>query len=294
MRWFQSRKQFAGGHFFYALICLFLIITPSAGSDVNTDATSDVTLLQIQQDSPKQIRCSGSSTILTLMDQWTKEFRQLHANIDIIAHGAGSNDAVAAMLNGTTDIGMLSRPLTADESARLVDSLGYEPLTLVVALDAITIFVHQDNPISELTLPQIDAIFSTTQYLGRPSPIVSWSELPPDSIANWQPISIYGRTNLSGTHTLFQQIALQDGDYNRTIQTMATSADVVRRIVDNPFAIGYAGIGDRMLGVKAVSLAQSEGKRPFEPTYENVLRGDYPLGRALYLCIAAPNLDFAL
>jgi phosphate transport system substrate-binding protein len=146
--------------------------------------------------------------------------------------------------------------------------------------------VNKDNPIQSLTLPQVDAIFSKTRSGGHPADIKTWGELDLKDAWSALPLSVYGRNSASGTYAFFKETALYKGDFKDSVKEQPGSASVVMGISEDKQGIGYSGIGYKTSGVKTLALAKDAKEKAFEPTYENVLSGDYPLGRMLYVYIA--------
>ncbi|MEO8501157.1 MAG: substrate-binding domain-containing protein, partial [Vicinamibacteria bacterium] len=135
------------------------------------------------------------------------------------------------------------------------------------------------------TLAQADAIFSKTRRRGYKSNITTWGQL--GLVGDWanRPISLYGRNSASGTYGFFKEHTLQNGDYKDQVKEQPGSASVVQGVSGDRFGIGYSGIGYRTSGVKAVSLAEAEGKEYSSGSYDDVKSGKYPLNRFLFLYV---------
>ncbi len=162
---------------------------------------------------------------------------------------------------------------------------GFKPTRLRTSLDALAVFVHKDNPIQGMSLAEVDAVFSKTRKHGHPQDIRTWGQL--GLTGDWarKPISLYGRNSASGTYGFFKSTALKKGDYKDTVKEQPGSASVVQGITEDMAGIGYSGIGYRTSGVKIVPLAAKPGEPTIAGEYENVVKGDYPLGRFLNLYI---------
>ena len=232
----------------------------------------------------------GSDTLNNLMSFWTQSFKDVYPTVRIQVEGKGSGTAPPALIEGTAQLGPMSRPMKESERDEFVKAYGFEPVAIGVALDALAVYVHKDNPLEEMTLPQVDAIFSKNRNAGYPRPIDVWQEVGVKAPWAQRPISLYGRNSASGTYGYFKKVALFKGDFRDTVKEQPGSASVVMGITEDITGVGYSGIGYRTSGVKAVSLAKKEGQKVYPPTYENVLKGKYPLSRMLYVYIAkAPN-----
>ncbi len=227
----------------------------------------------------------GSDTLNNLMLLWGDGFRQIYPNVNVQVQGMGSSTAPAALIDGTAQLGPMSRAMTGSEMDQFEKVYGYRPVEIRVAIDALAVFVNRDNPIKGLSLPQLDAIFSNTYRLGH-SPIGTWGEVELEGDWANRPISLYGRNSVSGTYGFFKNVALGGGDYNGArYQEQPGSSTVVQSVAADRYGIGYSGIGYAASGVRAISIAQDGSSGLVEPTAENCVTGDYPLARFLYIYI---------
>ena len=224
----------------------------------------------------------GSDTLNNLMTLWSEGFKKAYPNVTISIEGKGSSTAPPALMEGTSQFGPMSRPMKAEEIDAFEKKFGYKPTEIRVAIDALAVFAHKDNPLKGLSLAQVDGIFSSTRKSGSED-ITDWGQLGLDA---WKgrPISLYGRNSASGTYGFFQKNVLSKGDYKNTVKEQPGSSAVVQGVGADLYALGYSGIGYKTSGVKAVALA-SEGDDYFEADYANCLSGDYPLARFLIVYV---------
>jgi len=227
----------------------------------------------------------GSDTLNNLMTLWSEGFRRQYPNVRIQVEGKGSSTAPPALIAGTAQLGPMSRSMKDTEIDAFEEKFGYGPTPIRVAVDALAVYVHKDNPLEGLTIPQVDAIFSATRRCGHPESIETWDQLGLSGRFGNQPISLYGRNSASGTYGYFKKVALCKGDYRNRVKEQPGSASVVQGVTEDLFGIGYSGIGYITSGVKALPLAEEEGE-PFASTDpESVYSGEYPLARFLYVYI---------
>ncbi len=232
----------------------------------------------------------GSDTLNNLMTLWAEGFRKEYPNIRIQVEGKGSSTAPPALIAGTAQVGPMSRPMKPTEIDEFEKKYGYKPSAVAVAIDALEVFVNKDNPLDELTIPQVDAIFSETRLCGERSALTTWGDLGAKGAWAARPISLYGRNSASGTYGYFKEHALCKGDYRDTVKEQPGSASVVQGISSDSNGIGYSGMGYRTSSVKAVALAAKSGSPYVAADPENVYAGKYPLSRFLYLYVnKAPN-----
>ncbi|WP_113961136.1 PstS family phosphate ABC transporter substrate-binding protein [Roseimicrobium gellanilyticum] len=224
----------------------------------------------------------GSDTLNNLMTLWAEGFKALYPNVNIQIEGKGSATAPPALIEGTAQIGPMSRPMKSEELDAFEKKYGYKPVEIKVAVDALAVFVHKDNPIKGLTMQQVDSIFSSTRKAGGQD-ITTWDKV---GLKDWsgRALSLYGRNSASGTYGFFKEHALAKGDFKSTVKEQPGSSAVVQGISGDQFGIGYSGIGYITSGVRAVPLGKEEGQYA-EATYENCLDGSFPLARFLYIYI---------
>jgi phosphate transport system substrate-binding protein len=232
----------------------------------------------------------GSDTLNNLMTLWSEAFRGLYPSVRIQIEGKGSSTAPPALIAGTAQFGPMSREMKPTEVDAFEARYGYPPTAFRVAVDALAVYVARENPLEQLTLTQVDAIFSKNRSCGASAPIQTWGELGVTGDLASRPVRLYGRNSASGTYGYFKEVALCSGDFSDAVKEQPGSASVVQSVTEDSFGIGYSGIGYKTSGVKALALAKAEGE-PFASTDpESVYAGRYPLARYLYVYVnKAPN-----
>ena len=231
----------------------------------------------------------GSDSLANLMTLWAEEFKKNYPNVNIQIQAAGSSTAPPALTEGTANMGPMSRPMKDSEIQAFEEKYGYKPTAVPVAIDALAVFVHKDNPIKSLSIEQVDAIFSSTRLCGYDKDIKTWGDL--GLTGEWanKPLQLFGRNSVSGTYGYFKEEALCKGDFKSNVNEQPGSASVVQSISSTLNAIGYSGIGYRTSSVRAVPLSKKGGEA-FEASEENALAGKFPLARFFYVYVnKAPN-----
>jgi phosphate transport system substrate-binding protein len=232
----------------------------------------------------------GSDTLNNLMTLWAEGFRKQYPNVKIQIEGKGSSTAPPALIEGTAQVGPMSRQMKGTEIDAFERKFRYKPTAFPVAIDALAVYVNKDNSIQGLTMPQVDAIFSKSRRWGYKENIQKWGQAGVDGSVASEPISIYGRNSASGTYGFFKEHALKNGDFKDEVKEQPGSASVVQGVSEDRAGIGYSGIGYLTSGVRALPLAEKEGGAFKEATQENAMEGSYPLWRHLYLYVnKAPN-----
>jgi phosphate transport system substrate-binding protein len=232
-----------------------------------------------------KINSVGSDTLANLMQLWTEEFRRQYPNVEIKVQAAGSSTAPPALTQGTSNMGPMSRKMKDKEWQAFEKKNGYKPTRIRVAIDALAVFVHKDNPVKGLTIPQVDAIFSSTRKCGNKADIKKWGQLAMAGSWKGRNLQLFGRNSVSGTYGYFKKKALCKGDYKNSVNEQPGSSSVVQSVSTTISGIGYSGIGYKTSGVKAVALAKKPGQKFVAATPDNAISGKYPLARFLYIYI---------
>jgi len=232
----------------------------------------------------------GSDTLNNLMTLWAEGFRKQYPSVKIQIEGKGSSTAPPALIEGTAQLGPMSRAMKNTELDAFERKFKYKPTAFPVAIDALAVYVNKDNQVKGLTIAQVDAIFSKSRRWGHNENIQLWKQAGVEDGLGNSPISIYGRNSASGTYGFFKDHALKNGDYKDEVKEQPGSASVVQSISEDQAGIGYSGIGYLTSNVRAVPLAEKDGMPFKEASQQNADNGSYPLWRHLYLYVnKAPN-----
>lgn len=232
----------------------------------------------------------GSDTLANLMTLWAEEFKRLYPNVNIQIQAAGSSTAPPALTEGTGNLGPMSRAMKEGEITAFEQKHGYKPTQIRVAIDALAVFVHKDNPVTGLSMEQVDAMFSSTRKCGGAEDVNRWGQLGLSGEWANRDMQLFGRNSVSGTYGYFKEHALCKGDFKTTVNEQPGSASVVQSVSASLNAVGYSGMGYTTSSVKAVPLAKKSGAQFVAATKENATTGEYPLSRFLYIYVnKAPN-----
>jgi phosphate transport system substrate-binding protein len=214
----------------------------------------------------RNISIKGSDTMVLLGQRWAETYMKKNPGATIQVTGGGSGVGLAALINGTTDIAESSRPMKDAEKSQLQQKRGVAVVELPVALDGLAVYVHEKNPLTELTIEQLRKI-----YTGAAK---NWKDLG----GNDERIILYGRENSSGTYAYFKEHVLENADYYPTTQTLPGTAAVINAVSKDIRGIGYGGIA-YLKGVKALKVKKNATTPGVEPTLENVQKNIYLAGQ---------------
>lgn len=232
----------------------------------------------------------GSDTLANLMTLWAEDFKRNYPNVNIQIQAAGSSTAPPALTEGTSNLGPMSRKMKDKELGAFEAKFGYKPTAIPVAIDALAVYVHKDNPLEGLTIAQVDAIFSSTRKCGNAADLTSWGDVGLEGAWSKRDIQLFGRNSVSGTYGYFKSKALCKGDFKNSVNEQPGSASVVQSVSTSINGIGYSGIGYKTSSVRALPLSKKAGQPFVAATGENSITGEYPLARYLYVYVnKAPN-----
>ena len=227
----------------------------------------------------------GSDTLANLMTFWAEEFKRQYPSVNIQIQAAGSSTAPPALSNGIANIGPMSRKMKSKEKESFEKKHGYKPVAIRVAIDALAVYVNKDNPIKGMTIPDVDAVFSSTRKCGGKAEVNKWGDLGLSGSWTNRSVQLYGRNSVSGTYGYFKKKGLCKGDFKKNVNEQPGSASVVQSISSSLNGIGYSGIGYKTSGVRALPLAKKVGKPFVAATPENAINKTYPLSRFLYVYV---------
>lgn len=226
----------------------------------------------------------GSDTLANLMTFWAEDFKKQYPNVNIQIQAAGSSTAPPALTQGTANFGPMSRAMKDNEIQEFEKKYGYKPVAVPVAVDALAVFVHKDNPIKGMSMPMVDAVFSSTRKCGFEKEVKKWGDTGLTGAWVTRDLQLFGHNSVSGTYGYFKEHALCKGDFKTNVNEQPGSASVVQSVSNSINGIGYSGIGYITSGVKAVPIKGSDGEF-VAATPKNALSGKYPLARFLYVYV---------
>ncbi len=226
----------------------------------------------------------GSDTLANMMTFWAEDFKRTYPNVNIQIQAAGSSTAPPALTEATSNLGPMSRKMKSREIEAFEKRFGYKPTAVRVAIDALAVFVHKDNPIKGLRIDQVDAIFSNNRKCGANKDADRWGDLGLTGDWKGKDIQLYGRNSVSGTYGYFKKKALCKGDFKNSVNEQPGSASVVQSVSASLNGIGYSGIGYKTSGVRALALSK-KGDNYVEANMANAISKKYPLSRFLYVYV---------
>lgn len=262
-----------------------IVALPIAGCSKPQNATGSAT------PNTATVSIKGSDTMVHLVGEWAEAYMAKHPDRQISVTGGGSGTGVAALLNGTTDICMSSRDLSEEERTNAA-AAGITFTETVVAQDGLSVVVHPSNPVTELTIEQIEKLFT--------GEFTNWQQVGGPDLA----VQAASRESSSGTYVFFQEHVLQKKNFGPSTMMLPATSAIVQSVAADSGNVGYVGLGyaesakDR---VKEIAVKKDADSPAVLPSVDSVTSGEYSIARPLFLYVTgtAPALakefvDFCL
>src|ERR1700743_755583 len=212
-----------------------------------------------------QIVIKGSDTLgAKLVPQLAEAYKHLHPGVSFSIAAEGSTTGIAAIIDGTADIGMASRR-AFDTEVSAAPAAGRQLTPTIVAYDGIAIIVNTANPVANLTKKQIESIFT--------GEVTDWSAVG----GKPGPISIYTRNTSSGTYSDFKELAMKKRDYASSAQKMAGNEQIASEVGKNANGVGYVGLAYTKAG--GIKVMPIDGNLP---SVKSVQGKTYPYARPTF------------
>ena len=264
---------------------------------------------QPQQTVTGTIRVWGNNYIPSLMKNWEDGFQPFQPNIKFETRLPGTEAALAGLYGNIADVVFIGREVYAPERNGFRGRFGYDPLEIQISSGSfatphktfsLQVFVHENNPITKLTLQQVDAIFGCELRRGGKEPIRKWGQLGLAGTWTNQPIHVYGYNFDTGMAGYFRHVVLMDSpkwndqlkdfDNGREANGEVINAGVyiLQALAKDPYGIAFANVLYANPSVKALALASEPGQPYYGPTKENVWLRKYPISRFTTLATNRP------
>jgi phosphate transport system substrate-binding protein len=222
------------------------------------------------------IQDKGSDTMVNLAQAWAEEYHKVAPGVEIEVSGGGSGPGIAALIKGMIDIANASRDMKKEEIEQAKKNTGKDPKEIIVGYDALAIYVHKDNPMTEISIEQLTDIFA------EGGKATKWSDLGVKMPEGKDEIIRVSRQSSSGTYEFFREHVLNKKDFKLGSRDMNGSKEVVELVAGTVGAIGYSGMGYNEPGkVKMLKVASQKGEPAVDPNVANTLSKKYPIARSL-------------
>lgn len=223
----------------------------------------------------------GSSSLEPFLKQWAAK-----AGGDVEISSPGTSSAPKALISGKADLAAMNREMTNDENEAFIRVHGYHPTGIAVAIEAVALYAHPDNPIKGLEYKQLDGIFSSSHGCGWNESIAKWGQLGLSAPWDQQPIVPLGLDKKSAVRDFFNKSVICRDDFKPEIEELSHE-QLLAKVAQNKNALGYSRYQpDSKL--KMVPLKKGEGDY-VALTPANLYSKSYRLQHFLYLYIDKPH-----
>lgn len=229
---------------------------------------------------PLDIPCTDA--LSELGDEWNRGFRKFQPSASLVFLPKLSNEAVASLQSGAAPLVIIARELLAGEMKAFQDKFGYMPMRIPVCMDATIIFVNKANPITSITMEQLDAIYSKNRLGGAPAPLVVWGDLGVQGELAKRTINAYARAEGTATRASFATQCLLKGEYRAGIIDREDSSALAEAVSTDAAGIGFGPMASWFATNKTLPVVPYAATEARYPTQEMVTTSKYPMPRLFY------------
>lgn len=245
----------------------------------------------------------GTDTMDALMKLWIAGFNKAQPGVSINLESRPSLSVPAALTAGNAQLAPLSREMNPSEIESFRATHGYGPTEIAVALGsyrtptrtvALTFYVNDANPVTRLSLGQLNGIWCATPHRGVTSPITEWGQLGLTGRWVHEPVQLVGVRPPDGVPNFISRVICDNSPLRSGIcgekngEPTSVLTRIVKDIAGDPDALGYAGFRNRQPGTHAVLIGNTTAGPYYRGTFDEVRTAVYPLTRFVYIYINHP------
>ncbi len=224
----------------------------------------------------------GTDSLADLGDEWNRVYRRYHPEGQIVYLPRVSKEAIKELLEGNRALVISAREMTAEESQAFRSKFGYMPMRIPVCLDANIVFVHKSNPVSSLSMEQLDAIYSKDLKGGTKEAIRTWGDLGVRGDLAKRPINAYAREEGSAIRAGFKTSVLLEGEFRPGIIARNDSGALAESILTDPAGIAFGPMAAWYTTNKVLPLVPYQGSDARPPVQDMVTSSRYPMPMLYY------------
>lgn len=233
-----------------------------------------------------EIKIVGSRTLEPFLQAWVEAYKKKAPNVGVTIATPGTSVAPKALLEGRADLGAMNREMTHEETENFVRVHGHYPTFVTVAIEAVGVYAHPENPIQGLTFPQLESIYAADRGCGTPDRAESWGALGIGGAWKDQRIVAFGQDDKSPIADFVKRSVLCRGNFAENI-VATTHENIVNEVSKNKFALAYSNFPAKG-PLKAVALKKGQGSF-VAPSVQSVRDGSYKLQHFMYLYFTRPQ-----
>ncbi len=261
------------------IAALTFLLTVLPCWSVNADPAPDYVRARLK---PGTLSSVGSDSMNDIMEDWVEAYENLQPAVEVNLVSRGSALAPAALIDGSANVGPMARPMKEDELELFVSRFGFEPTQIKTAVATVAVYVSEDNPVSELSLSDLDSIFSRSVSRSDKASKL-WSEVSKDSGADEiVPVAVLETSPIS---LYFRQKVMLQGYFRDGINRVSGSESIFKAIENDKRVIGFGPLVEPPKGVKLVAVKNSPTETAVIPSADIGDEMAYPLSRFLNLYV---------
>ncbi|MFM7261637.1 MAG: PstS family phosphate ABC transporter substrate-binding protein [bacterium] len=227
------------------------------------------------------VRCVGSSSVGLMLNTVRSAIRDSQPDIELIVESTGSSAGPKALAQGTADLAPMSRAMRPAEIAEIEKIRGAKVGYIEIAVDAIAICVNRENPMTRISLKDLDRVFGRERRRGG-GPAIVWGDVGVrDTKISSQRIDLFGMGPGTGSNGIVSEVVLDGGPFRTSVNEEPVASSVVQAIATDPLAIGYCSAYFEAARVRQLEVEALDGNGFVAPTEANIRSGRYPLARSM-------------
>jgi phosphate transport system substrate-binding protein len=224
----------------------------------------------------------GTDALSDLGDEWSSGFRKFHPEANLIFRSKLTKEAVKALLDGTSLLVITAREFTPEESKAFQTKFGYLPMRIPICMDANIVFVNKNNPITSISMEQLDAIYSKTRLGGAKAPALVWGDLGLRGEWAKLPIHAYTRGPGSATYASVSEKVLLNGEFQQGLLSRDDASSLAEVVMTDQTSIAISTMASWYFANKVLPVVPLHGEDARFPNQENVTTSKYPMPRLYY------------
>ena len=226
----------------------------------------------------------GAEELSELGDEWNHGFQTVQPDGGINFQPRPTREIIKALVEGTSPVGITAREFTPEETKAFKDKFGYLPMRFPVCMDANLIFVHKDNPLTSISMEQLDAIYGKARLGGAKAPVLLWGDLGVKGALAKHQINAYTLPD-GASRESFANLALLKGEFRPGVLPVEDAFKAAEAILSDPAGIAYGTFAAWYTANKVLPVVPFQGKDSRFPNQDNITSSRYPMARLYHVYV---------
>lgn len=217
-----------------------------------------------------------------LAAEWSRAFKRYQPEGSLLFLNKLTKEALQPFQAGTSNLVLLARDMSPTELQEFKAHFGYLPIRIPICIDANIVIVNKENPITSISMEQLDAIFSKSRLGGAPAPAVVWGDLGVRGELAKRPINAYSRPEGTASRASIASMVLLNGAFRTGIIDKVDSSDLAEAVSMDAAGIAIGPLAAWYSTNKTLPVTPYRGTEPRFPSQELVTNSMYPMPRLYY------------